>query len=610
MDLSISSAQDRTNTQTPGSTTQPVPGQGDSGAFAAILQQNSFRFGGMSGLPFVAKTLATAIDKPQPVAQPDRPAPTQSDSKASGPSDGGNARDTSRVQSSGRTDNRQRKAQAASDDDAQTQAAPDDSAVRADKDASRSETRNDAKADTRESSPQTDDRGGSDANQTALEANEAVQSVVASVQIRAMNDNAVKISQFDESGSGDNGQDADAMEALLSGAPRNQGLVLTTSQQGGNASTATLQVDENAQAEDDSSSLFAFKLNLQSGASLFGRFTGAKTASNGPVSAKNSEMQAQAADLSQMLGAGERLAVTVATQAEVTRMAPQSASSLVPSALLAGSGLDDMVRNGTLPGTPSQLSESQGGQGKSPEALAAMGAQATGETLSTPVESSLTVMPTSSFAETLSGVAAASSEGNQGTQTGSQSVSSDKEAGLPQVGATQGTSKSSEAQGAQASQQARAPHQVQTPIPVEQVKVSIGQALADGTNHISIQLTPEQLGRIEVHLDVGQNGQVQATITADKPETLALLRQDSSGMERALQDAGLKPDADSLSFNLRGDGQSQGWARENGGGENNNGTGNRGSHEPAVEELEQRLQAARTASERLTALRGGVDVSI
>ena len=39
---------------------------------------------------------------------------------------------------------------------------------------------------------------------------------------------------------------------------------------------------------------------------------------------------------------------------------------------------------------------------------------------------------------------------------------------------------------------------------------------------------------------------------ADKPETLDLLQKDSRFLERALQDAGLKTDNNSLSFNMQG----------------------------------------------------------
>ena len=70
-------------------------------------------------------------------------------------------------------------------------------------------------------------------------------------------------------------------------------------------------------------------------------------------------------------------------------------------------------------------------------------------------------------------------------------------------------------------------------------------------DRISIQLRPEELGRVEVRLEVSQNGRVSATIIADRPEALDLLRNDSRNLERALQEAGLETHSGDLNFNLR-----------------------------------------------------------
>jgi hypothetical protein len=45
-------------------------------------------------------------------------------------------------------------------------------------------------------------------------------------------------------------------------------------------------------------------------------------------------------------------------------------------------------------------------------------------------------------------------------------------------------------------------------------------------------------------------------ISADRSDTLNLLRQDSSSLQQSLRDAGFNADSSSLSFNLRGDSQS------------------------------------------------------
>ena len=56
-----------------------------------------------------------------------------------------------------------------------------------------------------------------------------------------------------------------------------------------------------------------------------------------------------------------------------------------------------------------------------------------------------------------------------------------------------------------------------------------------------------------VNLEVGHDNRVIAVIAAERGDTLDLLQRDSNALERALNDAGLKTDSGSLSFNLRGE---------------------------------------------------------
>jgi flagellar hook-length control protein FliK len=88
-------------------------------------------------------------------------------------------------------------------------------------------------------------------------------------------------------------------------------------------------------------------------------------------------------------------------------------------------------------------------------------------------------------------------------------------------------------------------------IPLSGVAIEIaGKALA-GKNRFDIRLDPPELGRIEVRLDVDRDGNVTSRLTVDRADTLDLLRRDASGLERALQDAGLKTADNSLQFSLR-----------------------------------------------------------
>src|SRR3546814_18539487 len=68
-------------------------------------------------------------------------------------------------------------------------------------------------------------------------------------------------------------------------------------------------------------------------------------------------------------------------------------------------------------------------------------------------------------------------------------------------------------------------------------------------------LHPAELGRIEVKLENASDGTLRAVISAERTETLDLLQRDARGLERALQEAGVKTDSGSLSFTLRGQGQ-------------------------------------------------------
>jgi len=88
------------------------------------------------------------------------------------------------------------------------------------------------------------------------------------------------------------------------------------------------------------------------------------------------------------------------------------------------------------------------------------------------------------------------------------------------------------------------------PNPVDQAILQINRGLKNGNDQMSLQLHPSDLGKITVKLDFSNDGKVQGTVTADNPKTLEMLQKDSRSLERALQDAGLRADPGSLSFNL------------------------------------------------------------
>jgi flagellar hook-length control protein FliK len=97
---------------------------------------------------------------------------------------------------------------------------------------------------------------------------------------------------------------------------------------------------------------------------------------------------------------------------------------------------------------------------------------------------------------------------------------------------------------------------------MEQIAINVQKAVALGKDQVTIQLRPEELGRIDVRLEVGKDGQVSAQVRADRPETLDLLQRDARGLERVLQEAGLRADSGSLSFGLRGENSGNGQSAD------------------------------------------------
>lgn len=149
---------------------------------------------------------------------------------------------------------------------------------------------------------------------------------------------------------------------------------------------------------------------------------------------------------------------------------------------------------------------------------------------------------------------------------------------------------------------------------LEQISVHIDKAVKDGLDTVKIQLKPVELGKIEIKLEVASDGKVTATVTADKRETLAMLQNDQRGLEKALQDAGLKPDSSTTSFNLRGDAQSQQQQAANrdasAGQGQNQGQGQPRGRESGGYGGDPALAAALSALSTPASADGGVDISV
>ncbi len=117
------------------------------------------------------------------------------------------------------------------------------------------------------------------------------------------------------------------------------------------------------------------------------------------------------------------------------------------------------------------------------------------------------------------------------------------------------------------------------PSVAEQVLLQLNRGVKDGNDQMTIQLHPADLGKISIKLDIGSDGKVQGTVVADNPVTLNLLLKDVRGLERALQEAGLRADSGSLQFNLSGQGNTSGQTSNNSA---SNGSSNNNSFDTSV----------------------------
>ena len=149
--------------------------------------------------------------------------------------------------------------------------------------------------------------------------------------------------------------------------------------------------------------------------------------------------------------------------------------------------------------------------------------------------------------------------------------------GLNQPTGTQQTQQTAQQAKTNAQPQAQARAQV-----TEQVNVQIQKAIAGGMDKINIQLKPAHLGRVDIQLEMANDGRVTAVVSADNKDTLDLLKQDSRELEKAMREAGLQMNSGDLSFNLRENGNNAQGGQETAG--NGSGMGPL-SNEPTLEEL-------------------------
>ena len=289
-----------------------------------------------------------------------------------------------------------------------------------------------------------------------------------------------------------------------------------------------------------------------------------EAADQGPVwsanflnsSATTPQMVQQAQGLSQITGqSGANISVQTTTGNTNTA---SSASTLVPDAVMAiPSFFSGSQQDASTGGDANDDSNGQQSNDNLPQDLI--------DTTNQTIAQDLQALSAISALLQNAAQAAVGVQQAQGASVAAASgvSSAAAEAALPQTPATAPSAPNANAsnfvsqlQEAEEPEQPQATKPLQLPAAIDAIKMQIEKGLQAGSSTIKVQLNPENMGRVDVKLDV-QNGTVKATITADRPETLALLKSDQSGMLQALTDAGLNADSSSLSFYLRGDQQRQ-----------------------------------------------------
>lgn len=97
--------------------------------------------------------------------------------------------------------------------------------------------------------------------------------------------------------------------------------------------------------------------------------------------------------------------------------------------------------------------------------------------------------------------------------------------------------------------------------PISAVPLEIGLRTIAGLKHFDIRLDPVELGRVDVRLEIDDAGSVTARLTVDRVETLHLLQRDARTLERAFEQAGLKPSEGGVNISLRDQDGRQGFGQ-------------------------------------------------
>ena len=313
---------------------------------------------------------------------------------------------------------------------------------------------------------------------------------------------------------------------------------------------------------------------------------------------RSAAAQEQANNLARLLGSENRIQVQVNVNAAQT--AKQTVADVSIYNIYAGYSAADAISlaNGQfgqaeeLPAQPQPQAQVQPSAPRAMESLAQVAGQAQAQAplpaSSNAASPQATRADAASTLSTLTVQASASSGGASNANLGFSAFA--------QGGQSNATGQAQQAAPANPTDRPAATAQ----LVIDQIKVNITKAAKAGLDRVTIQLKPVELGRIEIKLEMSEDHKVRVTVTADSRNTLSLLQTDARALERTLNDAGLRTDANNLHFNLRSDTDAQSTDGQNG-----RGTGKQGAdgHAEAAGETDDINYDYAAAAN----VRGGVD---
>ena len=150
-------------------------------------------------------------------------------------------------------------------------------------------------------------------------------------------------------------------------------------------------------------------------------------------------------------------------------------------------------------------------------------------------------------------------------------------------------------------------------VPVTALAVEITRQAMNGKTQFDIRLDPPELGRLNVRLEMDTSGQTRTHLVVERAETLDMLTADARNLERALQQAGLKADPGSVSFELAQDnqdglGQNGDQANANDTASQDSGDGSSSTTDPAMDDAT--LPASAEAMRYQVNVTGHLDVRV